>query len=201
MKKIMTLAIAALVSLSACAQQNIKLPAPQKSGGKSLMEAIALRQSTRSYESKAISEQQLSNILWAAYGFNRADKRTVPSANNKQAFEVYVAMEKGVYLYDAAANTLELKIAKDLREVTGRQPFVKTAPVNLVFVYDTKKQPNENMAYADCGFISQNVYLVCAAEGLATVVRGMVDPALHQAMSLPADKKIVMAQTIGYPAE
>lgn len=197
----MILALAALVSASACAQQNIKLPEPQKSGGMSLMEAIALRQSVRNYDSKAISEQQLSNILWAAYGFNRPDKRTVPSANNKQAFEVYVALEKGLYLYNAAANTLELKVAKDLRESSGRQPFVKTAPVNLVFVCDTKKQGNENMAYADCGFISQNIYLVCAAEGLATVVRGMVGSSLHEDMGLSADQKVIMAQTIGYAAK
>jgi len=190
--------MAALVSANVYAQ-DIALPAPQKSGGKSLMEAISLRQSARKYSSKALSEQQLSNILWAAYGFNRPNMRTVPSANNKQAFEVYVAMEKGTYLYNAESNTLELKVGKDLRATTGRQPFVKDAPVNLVYVYDTKKQGNENMAYADCGFIAQNVYLVCAAEGLATVVRGMVDPALHQAMGLPADKKIAMAQTIGYP--
>jgi len=107
-------------------------------------------------------------------------------------------MEKGLYLYNAVSNTLELKVAKDLREATGRQPFVKVAPVNLVFVYDTKKQASENMAYADCGFIAQNVYLVCAAEGLATVVRGMVGSNLQQEMGLPADKKIALAQTIGY---
>jgi len=200
MKKIVICGFAVVVAASVYAQ-NIKLPAPQTSGGKPLMEAIALRQSARSYDTKAISEQQLSNILWAAYGFNRPEKRTVPSANNKQAFEVYVAMESGMYLYDAAANTLELKVAKDLREATGRQPFVKAAPVNLVYVYDTTRQPNENMAYADCGFIAQNVYLVCAAEGLATVVRGMVGGALREEMSLPADKKVVMAQTIGYAAE
>ena len=199
----MIFAMAALMGANACAQaqQSIALPEPQKSGGTSLMEAIALRQSARSYDSKDISDQHLSNILWAAYGFNRPDKRTVPSANNKQAFEVYVSLKKGLYLYNAANNTLELKLAKDLRESSGRQDFVKTAPVNLIYVYDTSKQANENMAYADCGFISQNVYLVCAAEGLATVVRAFIGSTLHQDMELPAGKKIVMAQTIGYPGK
>jgi nitroreductase len=70
-----------------------------------------------------------------------------------------------------------------------------------VYVYDTKLQTNENMAYADAGFIAQNVYLLCASEGLATVVRGMVDPALHKAMSLSANKKIALAQTVGFSAK
>ncbi len=97
------------------------------------MEAISLRQSSRAFDAKELTEQQLSDIMWAAYGFNRADKRTVPSANDKQAYELYVVMAKGTYLYNAKDNVLELKDSKDLRAITGKQDFVKTAPVNIVF--------------------------------------------------------------------
>ena len=46
------------------------------------------------------------------------------------------------------------------------------------------------------------MYLFCASEGLATVVRGMVDkPALAKAMGLRDDQKIVLTQSIGYPAK
>ena len=49
--------------------------------------------------------------------------------------------------------------------------------------------------------ISQNVYLFCASEGLATVVRGLVDrTALAKALSLPEHRRVVLAQTVGYPA-
>jgi nitroreductase len=53
---------------------------------------------------------------------------------------------------------------------------------------------------ADTGFISENAYLFCASEGLATVVRGAVDKAaLAKAMKLRPDQKIILAQTVGYP--
>ncbi len=199
MKNVTLIILATLLSTSIFAQ-NVKLPEPQKTGGKPLMEAIAQRQSARDFDTqKELSMQQLSNILWAAYGYNRPNMRTVPSANNKQAFEVYVTLKGGMYLYNAATNTLELKSSKDLRGATGKQPFVATAPVNLVYVYSTELQSNEYMAYADCGFISQNVYLACASEGLATVVRGNMDVAtMQKEFNLPKTKKPVLSQTIGY---
>ncbi|MGZ3252881.1 MAG: nitroreductase family protein [Burkholderiaceae bacterium] len=53
---------------------------------------------------------------------------------------------------------------------------------------------------ADAGFISQNVYLYCASEGLATMVRAYIDkPALAQAMLLKPSQHIVLAQSVGYP--
>jgi nitroreductase len=199
MKKVALLTLTALFCVSAFAQ-NVKLPAPQKSGGKSLMEAISLRQTSREFDGKALTEQQLSNLMWAAYGFNRPGKRTVPSANDKQAYELYVVMAKGTYLYNAKDNVLELKDGKDLRALTGKQDFVKTAPVNIVFAYDTKKQGNDPMAHVDAGFIAQNIYLVCAAEGLATVIRGYIDgPAFAKALKLPENMKVVLGQTVGYP--
>lgn len=55
---------------------------------------------------------------------------------------------------------------------------------------------------ANTGFISQNVYLFCTSEGLATVVRGMIDkPALSKMMNLRPEQQIILAQSIGYPAK
>jgi nitroreductase len=146
-------------------------------------------------------------MLWAACGVNRPDgKRTAPTAMNKQEIDVYVALEQGLYLYDAKANTLVPILAEDIRAATGKQPFVKDAPVNLIFVADYAKMaamPDDQKdfyAATDTGFISQNVYLFCASEGLATVVRGYVDRAeCHSAMKLRPDQKIILAQTVGYP--
>lgn len=189
-----------MISAAAFAQ-NIKLPAPQKSGGKPLMEALSERKSAREFDAKALNEQTLSNLLWAAYGFNRDGKRTAPSAINKQEFEVYAVTEKGSYLYNAKENTLEQVSSEDLRSQTGGQPFVGTAPLNLVFAYDTKKMSDEKIAYADCGFIAQNVYLYCASEGLAVVVRagGIKKEDLAKAIGLKPDYAIVFSQTVGYP--
>ena len=125
---------------------------------------------------------------------------------NKQELDVYVALPEGLYLYDAKAHALGLILAQDLREATGKQPFVKDAPVNLVFVAnytrmgEGPKEMQDFYAAMDTGYISQNVYLYCASAGLATVARGWVDKeALAKAMMLGTDQKIMLAQTVGYP--
>jgi nitroreductase len=192
---------------SAAALKIIELPKPQTEGGKPLMQALKERKTSREFSSEKLSMQVLSNMLWAANGINRPDgKRTAPTAMNKQEIDVYVALEDGLYLYDAGLNKLVGIVAGDIRGETGKQPFVKDAPVNLIYVADYAKMGNMPMAqkdfYAatDTGFVSQNVYLYCASEGLATVVRGMVDKALLPAvMKLRSDQRIILAQTVGYP--
>jgi nitroreductase len=185
----------------------IPLPKPQIEGGMRLMQSLKERQTSRSFSSVKLSQQLLSNLLWAADGANRPDgKRTAPTARNRQEIDVYVATADALYLYDARGNALQPVVEKDLRELTGMQPFVKDAPVSLVFVADYAKMGEGSesdkavFAAADAGFVSQNVYLFCASEGLATGVRAMIPrDELAQAMKLRPDQKIVLAQCVGYP--
>jgi SagB-type dehydrogenase family enzyme len=186
----------------------IKLPAPQTEGGKPLMQVLNERKSMREFSDKELSPQMLSDLLWAAFGINRPDKggRTAPTAKNMQEIDVYVVKAEGVYIYDAKENVLVPVLAGDIRAVTGEQPFVKDAPVNLVFVADYAKtggmdDANQKFyAATDTGFISENVYLYCASAGLNTVVRGWVNkPALEKVLKLRPDQKVVLAQTVGYP--
>lgn len=166
------------------------------------MEALNNRHSERSYSKEELSEQVLSNLLWAAWGYNRPEKekRTAPSSMNKQEISVYCALEKGLYVYNAKNHELELVKNEDLRSVTGKQGFVNSAPLNLIYVADTKKQSSATSSAANTGFISQNVYLFCASEGLGTVVRGWFDAdKLHKAMGLDKNKSIILCQTVGYP--
>ena len=195
-----------LLFTSALYTQNIKLPTPNKSGGKPLMTVLNERKSSRDFSEKILPNQQLSNLLWAAWGYNRADKRTAPSSQNKQEMDIYVALASGCYLYDARKNELVLVVKQDLREKTGKQDFVKNAPVNIIFVADKRKmaqQDEQSMlqtAYINTGFISQNIYLYCASEGLATVIRAWVDKAaLALAMKLHDQQEIIVCQTVGYP--
>ncbi len=187
--------------------QDIKLPAPKKTGGKPLMECLANRKSIKSFNpNKQFDNQTLSNLLWAAWGFNRDDKRTAPSSRNKQEIDIYVALPKGLYLWDAKQNILKLVVAKDLRKATGKQDYVENASANFVFVCnidkaDTNgdKQKLTEATYANTGFISQNIYLYCASEGLATVIRGYVPKEeLAKEMKLNNKQMIVLAQSIGY---
>jgi SagB-type dehydrogenase family enzyme len=173
------------------------------------MEALRERQTTRSYSPTPLPPQVLSDLLWAAWGINRPEsgKRTAPSARNWQEIDMYVVLPEGSYIYDAKAHSLRLVVPGDLRAVTGTQAFAATAPLNLVYVADVTRMKDAPPAVqefyygADTGFISQNVYLFCASEGLGTVVRGLVDrEALAKALNLPEHCKVVFAQSVGYPA-
>jgi len=187
--------------------QAVKLPKPQLDGGKTLMQALSERKSARAFSGKLLPGQVLSNLLWAAFGINRPDgRRTAPSASNRQEIDVYVVTPEGAYLYDAKEHTLAPVAAGDFRAQAGTQDYVKEAPLNLVFVADGArmgKGTDEQIAMiagADSGFVSQNAYLYCASEGLATVVRASVDrPALAKVLKLRAEQKIILAQTVGYP--
>jgi len=189
------------------AATEVHLPSPDTSGGKPLMQVLKMRRTSRSFSDKSIPQQTLSNLLWAGFGINREDgHRTAPSAMNWQEIDLYVATSEGVSVYDAHANTLRVVTHSDLREKTGTQDFVKDAPVTIVYVADLSKTSrasgNDQILYtgADCGFIAQNVYLYCASEGLACVVRGSVDRAeLSKSMHLRANQAIILTQTVGYP--
>lgn len=201
-----------VMSLVPCvaAAQNLKpvqLPAPRTEGGKPLMDVLKSRQSARVFSPDALPQQVLSNLLWAAFGVNRPDgRRTAPSARNWQEIDIYVVLPEGAYLYDAKSHALKPVVAGDHRAVTGTQAYVATAPVNLVYVADYARTgqapPEERELFppADAGFVAENAYLFCASEGLAVVVRGLIDrTALAKVLNLRADQKIILAQTIGFP--
>ena len=186
----------------------IQLLEPQMDGGRPLMRVLKDRVSSRSFRPDKLPMQTLSNLLWAAFGVNRpaSGGRTAPSASNSQEMDIYVAMADGLFRYDAKASLLKPVLPDDIRALTGRQSFVTDEPVNLIYVADLSKMPRasaedrDSYAAAHSGFISQNVYLFCASEGLATVVRASIDrPALARAMRLRPDQKITLAQTVGYP--
>lgn len=205
-----------LVFMTACGfveaqgSNDIELPAPIMTGGRPLMECLKDRESSRQFSREEIPLQMLSDMLWAAWGVNRPEsgKRTAPSAGNWQEIDIYVAMVNGLYLFDGAHHRLKQIVAEDIRALTGTQKFVGDAPVNIIFVADHSRmgrgsqQDLDFYAACDAGFISQNIYLFCASEGLATVVRATMDrDKLARAMKLSDSQKIVLAQTIGFPVD
>ena len=181
-------------------QETIELPTPTKTGGKPLLETLNERQSLKDFTGKEFDNQTLSNLLWAAYGFNRPDKRTVPSSQNRQEIDVYVMFKDGVYFYDAKENKLTLHAKGDLRDGLGSQTYVNDAAINLVFVANLDKASNREAAFIDTGYISQNVYLFCASEGnLGTVARGSFSRTkLPPALKLTDKQEVTLVQAIGY---
>jgi nitroreductase len=193
---------------AALARAAMILPPPRKDGGKPLMQALQARRSTRAYSSRTLSPQDLSGLLWAAYGVNRpSGDRTAPYWRHIMVLDVYAAMADGVWLYDSERHALLPHLDADIRAMTGQQDFVGAAPLNLVYVVHgermTEISPEDRRLYGsvDAAFAGQNVYLYCASEGLATVFRGAVDhEKLGRAMKLEDWQFVAFAQTVGYPA-
>jgi SagB-type dehydrogenase family enzyme len=211
MKQLVLLLAVFMVQVQVFSQENkvIDLPEPQLEKGKPLMQALKARQSIRSYSNRELSQQEIANLLWAANGINRKEtgRRTVPTSQNKQEIEVYMSNKEGLFRYDAQAHALVTIHNRDIRTITGTQDYVATAPVNIIIVADLGKmagdrQTNLQTAHIDAGFVSQSIYLYCASENMATVVRGSVDrEKLAAEMGLGPDFYIVVAQTVGYPVE
>ena len=185
----------------------IQLSGPESARAGGLLKILEKRSSSREFAPEPLPVSVLSTVLWAGFGINRPDgRRTAPSASNRQEIDIYVAAPDGLYLFNAKAQALLPVSGDDIRALTGRQAFVATAAVNLVYVADMAKvggATNEAkilFSGADTAFIAENVYLYCAAEGLATVVRADIDrPTLAKAMKLRQDQTVTLAQSIGYP--
>jgi nitroreductase len=202
-------AAAAARSVAAQAQEKPRaLPKAQMDGGMPLLAALKLRRSTRAYSTRPLSEQTLSNLLWAGFGINRpSGDRTAPYWRHIMVIDVYLAMADGVFMYEPKDHALIPYLKDDIRVDTGMQDFVATAPLNLVYVAHGERMkdvsPADRKLYAsvDAAFIGQNVYLYCASEGLASVFRGAVDyDKLNRRMKLPDEQFVTFAQTVGYAA-
>jgi len=206
------ISIVVLLGWNVCSAQVIEtvpLPPAQKTGGMPLMEAFQLRKSQRSFSSKELPPQQLSNLLWAAYGINRPDGfRTVPAAKNWYEYDIYVLKSDGWFLYEVSKHTLLKMGNEDLRIYGGTQDFVKAAPVILVYVADfgrmndTTDELRKFFSAVDVGYISQNVYLWSASEGFATIILGQVDKLkVHEVLKLKPTQQVILSQPVGYPGQ
>jgi SagB-type dehydrogenase family enzyme len=190
------------------ADEVVKLPAPRMTGGMPLMQAIALRRSTRAFGDRAIEQQTLSDLLWAAFGINRPESggRTAPSWHGSYETDIYLADADGVWFYDAAEHAIRRVLGDDIRAEIGQQPFVATAPVVLIYaadrsrMYEAPEEEQIRFAYVDTAFVSQNVYLFAASAGLNTVVIGSIQAeAVWKRLGLRDDQVVTLGQPIGYP--
>ena len=201
----------------------ITLPEPKKRGGKPLLEALALRQTTRDISSKEIPLQVLSDLLWSAFGVNRKKAsfgktgRTAPSASNSQEIDLYVALESGLFVYDAIPHQLIPIAAGDFRMFSGHRyalDRINDTPVNIFYVVDLTRydlgpdQPDPHIGesevqksyyYTDTGFIAQNINLFAASEGLATWFHNCDREHIKIEFKIRPSQRILFAQTVGYP--
>jgi len=191
----------------------VKLPEPQTDLDFPLMKALEKRRSVRKWSDAPLTEQEISNLLWAACGVTKEkygkvkSKRTVPSACNSQEIRVYLLLVNGVFLYNEEEHELIRILTKDIRENIGTQKMVKSAPMGLVFVADLSRMTSPFVkseeakrfsAWVDTGYVSQNIYLYCAASNLGTVAIALIDrKKLRTLMFLKEHEKIVLTQVVG----
>lgn len=209
MKKLSLVTTFLLMGIS-CFAQTTKLPTPDmKRQTISVMETYKQRKSVREYSAKALSEQDLSDLLWAAQGQNREDGHlTSPTAMNRQEIRLYVFTEKSVSLYDPQANTLTQVASGDHRGIMASgQDFVKNAPVVLLMVADMDKFRSNNqhaqwMVAVDTGIVCENINLFCSAAGLCTVPRGTMDSkAISTLLGLNNNQIPLINNPVGYPSK
>lgn len=212
MKKILIAALAAMSIMNANAQ-DIKLPAPDmKQQSMSMVEALATRHSVREYSDKKLSDQEMSNLCWAACGVSRdADHRTAPTAMNRKEIRLYAFTADGAYEYLANENILKLVKAGDHRKLMAgakggfAQNFVLDAPVSLLMVADLELFGSTNdhaqkMCIVDAGIVCENINLYCQAVGLVTVPRATMDSEGISALLGLNDKQMpIMNNPVGFP--
>ncbi len=202
----------------------MRLPKPRLAGGTSLPEALRRRRTTREIGPRPLSPQLLSNLLWAACGVNRRRGPfglpgiTAASASNSQEIDVFVALERGAYRFDARRHRLLPVVARDLRPLAigpGQRHMAGRAPVEIVYVADVHRlthtagfqepglhdpEVQKSYYYADTGLIAGNVYLFAASRGLACWFHNCDRVALRRALKLGARQRALFAQSVGYPA-
>ena len=211
MKRMTLVLLAAVSAVTALSAQNIKLPEPDRTGGKPLMQCITERRTIRQYKPGAeLTQKQISTMLYAAWGFNRPDKRTVATARNRQDLEIYIALKSGIYRYNAKSNVLELKCKGNHKAELGKQtPMFEKSSAVVIYVSDLSRfgsrVPREQQilyAAAHAGSAYQDVYLYCANENLGTVLCRLINQdTIRSLLKLPANIEVLFAQPVGVPAE
>jgi len=142
--------------------------------------------SFKSWSTLDLSTQELSQLLWAAYGYTNVTRfgetptkhRTIPSAYALYPFRIYALNASGVYLYEPESHSMIFKTSEDKRlEVTTvcGTLWAAEAPTVFVIVYDETKNTIEypyEYFYLEAGLISQELHLEASAWNLSTMAIG-----------------------------
>jgi nitroreductase len=203
----------------------IVLIKPEPDKGKSVLNALKHRKTIREISDRKLSLQMLSNLLWAACGVNRKKGpfgipgRTAATASNSQEIDLYVALQDGIYLYDAFHHSLIPVVAGDLRTLAighGQENSGDKAPVRLIYIADVNKLSNtsgyqepglqdpeiqKSYYYVDTGLIAGNVYLFAASHGLASWFHNCNKSGLVAKLNLSSEQRVLFGQTVGYPVK
>jgi hypothetical protein len=186
--------LAILPALGASTHLDYPLPPPM-SVDISLEQTIFQRRSVREFSEEPVTDEELSTILWAAYGYIDEEKRTVPGIGDTYAARIYVLKEDAVYTYNPVNHSLVFYKDGDYRDIVGWQ---YSAPIQLGLVWDKNESDNEIHAGAEIGQIGQNIQFMANALDMGTVVTGQI-PSPIDRIGLPSNEEGKIVMPIGHP--
>jgi SagB-type dehydrogenase family enzyme len=191
----------------------MKLPAPRKTHGLSLEEAIERRRSVREFSDVALTDAEHGQLLWAAQGVThrRMGLRAAPSAGALYPLEAYLVTGSGVFHYEPRAHQLRQTVSGDVRKALSdaalRQEAVRDAPAVIVLagVYErTAKKYGaraERYVLMEAGHAAQNLLLQAVSLGLAAVPIGALDDdEVQRSLNLPKNHRPLYLLPVGHPA-
>jgi nitroreductase len=173
----------------------IPLPSPL-SVDMSYQDAIFSRCSVRTFkQTETVGDEELSTVLWAAYGYRDDGSRTIPGLDDIYSTIIYVFRADGTYTYNPLNHSLVLFGEEDLRSTVNWQ---HRAPIQLGLVWDKGINSDENYSSVEIGEIGQNIYFMSSALGLGTVTAGLTG---FDEIDLPDNELGRIVMPLGYPSK
>jgi SagB-type dehydrogenase family enzyme len=197
----------------------MRLPDPQYEGDVSLERAIRGRRTIRSFDGKALSLRQVSQLLWSAQGITELGgfKRAAPSAGALYPMDIYAVvgagcvegLDPGIYHYEPEDQSISQGRGEDVRgdvaRASLRQTWMAQAPLNLVITAEysriTGKYGQRGIRYAmiEAGHIGQNIFLQAHAMGLAAgIVGAFDDEKIIRVMGITKTHEPLLVMPVGY---
>jgi SagB-type dehydrogenase family enzyme len=200
----------------------MRLPQPDVTGQVTLEKAIKSRRTIRSFASRPISLDNLSQLLWAAQGLIETGgfRRSVPSGGALYPIDVYAlvgeggvqGIESGVYHYKPRTHEITVVKEGDLRRELAKaalgQMWMAAAPVNLIVTAEYKRSSSKygergvRYSMIEAGHVGQNIFLQAEALGLgAGMVGAFHDQEVTWVAKLHQDHEPLLIMPVGYKGE
>lgn len=195
----------------------VALPAPSALDIPSmdLRAIVDQRRSLRRYQEQALSQVELSYLLWMTQGVKEITSRPstlrpVPSAGARHAFETFLLVNRveglvpGLYRFAASQHALvpldtSEAIREDIIHACWDQKQIRGGAVTFLWVAVTERmtwryvERGYRYLLLDAGHICQNLYLAAEAISCGACAIGSFDDArLNQVMDLDGENLFVL---------